>query len=252
MGQSIVRALRETPQLHLVGAVASAGSVRLGLDAGGEGMLTGVSVSADPVLALAHATMAVEFSAATSVAEHVRACRDARVPILVGTTGYDAATRASLEHAAKDIAVLISPNTSVGVTVMLQLVALATEALGAGYEVDIAEIHHRLKRDAPSGTALALGERVAAVRGQALKNIALYDKESMAAGRAPGTVGFNTIRAGDVVGEHTVLFTANGERLEITHRAMDRMTFARGALRAALWLSGRPAGLYEMTQVLGL
>ncbi len=252
MGQSIVRALRETPQLHLVGAVASAGSVSLGLDAGGEGMLTGVSVSADPALALTHSTVAVEFSAATSVAEHVRACLEARVPILVGTTGYDAATRTSLEHAAKDIAVLIAPNTSVGVTVMLQLVALATEALGAGYEVDIAEIHHRLKRDAPSGTALALGERVAAVRGQALENRALYDKESMAAGRAPGTIGFNTIRAGDVVGEHTVLFTANGERLEITHRAMDRMTFARGALRAALWLSGRSAGLYEMSQVLGL
>lgn len=252
MGQTIVRALAETPQMVLVGAVASAGSVSLGIDAGGEGGKTGVLVSADPSLALTEATVALDFSASTCLAAHVRACREAGVPIIVGATGYDAATRATIEHAAKYIAVLIAPNTSVGVTAMMQLVAFATKALGVGYEVDIAEIHHRLKRDMPSGTALALGEQVAAVRGQALENIALYDKKSRVGGRVPGTIGFNAMRAGDVIGEHTVLFTADGERLEITHRATDRMAFARGALRAALWLPGRPAGVYDMTQVLGL
>lgn len=252
MGQSLVRALRETPQLRLCGAITSPGSIRLGQDAAIEGDLTGVTLTSDPRAGLAIAAVALDFSLATTVAANALACCEAGVPILVGATGYDGATRDALERAAKRIAVLIAPNTSVGVNVMAKLVSLATRSLGTDYEVDIAEAHHRLKRDAPSGTALALGEVVAAVRGQPLVDLAVYEHRANSEPRPPGSIGFAAVRAGDVVGEHTVWFTADGERIEITHRATDRMTFARGALRAARWLVGRPAGVYGMAQVLGL
>ena len=148
--------------------------------------------------------------------------------------------------------VLIAPNTSVGVAVMAHMLKQATAALGPHYDVEIYEAHHRSKRDAPSGTALALGEAVAAARGERLADIAVFDRHGSFAPRQPGSIGFAVMRAGDIVGEHTVTFAAAGERLELTHRAADRSTFARGALRAAEWLIGRPAGLYGMHDVLGL
>ena len=147
---------------------------------------------------------------------------------------------------------LIAPNTSVGVNVMARLLELASAALGAHYDVEISEAHHRMKRDAPSGTALALGEVVAAARGETLDNLAVFDRHGTLKPRTRGTIGFSVVRAGDIVGEHTVMFAAPGERIEITHRATDRMIFARGALQAAGWLIGRPAGLYSMENVLGL
>jgi 4-hydroxy-tetrahydrodipicolinate reductase len=176
----------------------------------------------------------------------------AGVPILVGTTGFDAATRGVLERTADDIPVLIAANTSVGVSVMAQLVSMAAVGLGPSYDVEIFEAHHRMKRDAPSGTALALGEVVAQARAVPLSEVATYDRAGQNAPRTPGGIGFSSVRAGDIVGEHTVIFAAAGERVEITHRATDRMTFARGALRAAEWLAGQPAGLYGMKNVLGL
>jgi 4-hydroxy-tetrahydrodipicolinate reductase len=252
MGQSLLRALAETSRFTLSGAVASAGSRRLGQDAAAEGTPTGVLITSDSALGIRGASVAVDFSLGSGVAEHALACAAAGVPILVGATGLDPTGREVLAQAAKDIAVLIAPNTSVGVSVAARLVAMAAAGLGPSYDVEIFEAHHRLKRDAPSGTALALGEAVAGVRGRRLQDVAVYDRTGQDTPRAAGSIGFSCLRAGDIVGEHTVTFAAAGERIEITHRATDRMTFARGALRAAEWLVGRPAGLYDMQNVLGL
>jgi 4-hydroxy-tetrahydrodipicolinate reductase len=235
MGQSLVRAVREGSQFRLTGAVASTASSRLGVDAALEGEHCGVMITADCDAALKNSSVAVDFSVENGLVAHARACVRAKVPILVGATGFGETTRADLLSAAREIPVLIAPNTSVGVAVLRKLVAVATASLGSAYEVEISEAHHRSKRDAPSGTALSLGEAVAGARGQPLSDI-----------------GFSVVRAGDIVGEHTVTFSAAGERLEFTHRATDRLIFARGALRAAAWLIGRPAGLYGMWDVLGL
>jgi len=252
MGQSLVRALRETPAFTLSGAIASARSDRLGQDAAGEGAPTGVLITSDPVSGVRGASVALDFSSSSGVAAHAHACVAAGVPILIGATGLEAAVRAELTQAAKSIPVLIAPNTSVGVSVVAELVSMAALRLGPAYDVEIVEAHHRTKRDAPSGTALALGQAVAGARGRDLEAVAIYDRAGQGAPRAAGSIGFSSLRAGDIVGEHTVIFAAAGERVEIIHRATDRITFARGALRAAEWLIGRPAGLYGMQNVLGL
>jgi 4-hydroxy-tetrahydrodipicolinate reductase len=252
MGQALISALRESGSLRLGGAIASAGSSRLGLDAAAEGAPTGVSVTADVGQGLRGAAAALDFSVGSSVAAHAQACAAAGVPLLVGTTGYDAPSRRTLEQAAAHIAVLIAPNTSVGVSVAARLVSLAAASLGSGYDVEIFDAHHRTKRDAPSGTALALGSAVAGARGQSLHDVAVYDTAYGREPRPPGSIGFSSLRAGDIVGEHTVTFAGAGERIEITHRATDRLAFARGALRAAEWLPGRSAGVYGMEHVLGL
>jgi 4-hydroxy-tetrahydrodipicolinate reductase len=275
MGQSLLQALRESreaPGLHLSGAVASSTSARLGEDVGaadrgpahagasragaagaaGGGDSSGVLITADVSAGIRGAAVAVDFSQADCVAAHAKACAAAGIPILVGVTGIDAAGRSALAAAARDIPVLIAPNTSVGVSVVGKLVSLAAAALGPSFDVEIFEAHHRMKRDAPSGTALALGEAVAEARAVALSDVASYTRTGASEPRSPGSIGFSSMRAGDIAGEHTVIFAADGERVEITHRATDRMTFARGALRAAEWLIGRPAGLYGMQDVLGI
>lgn len=250
MGQCLLRAIREQrpdavagdaaagddgPALRLTGALASPGSGRLGRDAAADGEPTGVIVTADPRAALADAGVALEFSPAEAVAAHARACAEAGVALVVGSTGLDAQARAALEAAAGRIPVLIAANTSLGVSVVAQMLERAARALGPGYAVRIREAHHRMKRDAPSGTALALGAVVARARGM-----------------DPGRIEYEVVREGEIVGEHTVTFSAPGESIEITHRATDRMTFAHGALRAARWLAGRAPGLYGMQDVLGL
>jgi 4-hydroxy-tetrahydrodipicolinate reductase len=253
MGQSLLRALREEPaSFALSGAVASANCGRLGQDAGDDGAPCGVLITSDSEVGIRGAAVALDFSSSTGVAAHARACAAAGVPILIGTTGFDADSRVILEGAAREIPVLIASNTSVGVTVVAQLVSMAASGLGLSYDVEISEAHHRMKRDAPSGTALALGEAVAEARAQSLSEVAAYDRAAHCVPRSPGSIGFSSLRAGDIVGEHTVTFAAAGERVEITHRATDRIIFARGALRAAEWLIGRPAGLYGMRNVLGL
>jgi 4-hydroxy-tetrahydrodipicolinate reductase len=255
MGQTLVRALRESSSeqpLRLVGAVASPQSGRLGADAAADGPPTGVIVTADPRTALRGAAVALDFSLPHCVAVVARACAEARVPLLVGTTGFDAAAREALERAAAVIPVLIAPNTSIGVNLTAQLVKMATRTLGPGYDVEISEAHHRMKRDAPSGTALALGEVVAAERGTKLSEVAVFDRHGSDAQRKTGDIGFSVLRAGDIVGEHTVTFAIAGEQVVITHRATDRVTFAHGALRAAAWLAGRPPGLYAVDEALGL
>jgi 4-hydroxy-tetrahydrodipicolinate reductase len=252
MGQSLIAALREGSDFHLQGAVASAGSDRLGQDAAAEGQTTGIKITADCAAVLKPNSVAVDFSIGSAVAAHARACSRAGVPLLVGATALDAAAKTELDRAAKSIAVLIAPNTSIGVAALSQLVAETARALGETYDVEISEAHHRDKRDAPSGTALHLGEVVAQARGRRLSDIAVYDRHGADGMRAAGSIGFSVVRAGDIVGEHTVTFAAAGERLELTHRTTDRLIFARGALRAAAWLIGRPAGLYGMKDVLGV
>jgi 4-hydroxy-tetrahydrodipicolinate reductase len=252
MGQSLIRALREGSEFQLRGAVASSGSPRLGKDAAADGQPTGIAISADPATAVEGTSVALDFSLGSAVALHAQVCAKASVPLLVGATGLDASAQAELTRAAKSIAVLIAPNTSVGVAVLNELVAAATRALGGEYDVDVSEAHHRQKRDAPSGTALSLGETIAHARAVAFNEVAVFERHGMDAPRRPGSIGFSVVRAGDIVGEHTVTFTGAGERLEITHRATDRITFARGALRAAAWLIGRPPGLYAMKDLLGL
>jgi len=260
MGQSLIRALREGSPFALRAAIASPASPRLGQECAAEGPPTGVMITADAAAALKAAAskaagaepgaVAMDFSVGAAVAAHAQACAQAGVPLLVGATGFDAAAQAEFKRAADKIAVLIAPNTSVGVAVLGELVVRAAAALGESYDVEIVEAHHRSKRDAPSGTALKLGEAIARQRGRSLEEVAVYARYGKDTPGAHGSIGFSVVRAGDIVGEHTVTFAGTGERLEITHRATDRMTFARGALRAAAWLSGRPAGLYDMQDVL--
>ncbi len=238
-------------RLHLCGAVASPESGALGADVAAGGRPRGVTVTADARAALVGAAVAIDFSVPGSVADHARACAQGRIPLLMGVTGFDGTAQSALESAAAAIPVLIAPNTSVGVTVIARLVELATRALGLGFDVEISESHHRLKRDAPSGTALALGSVVAGARGRTLGDVAVFDRHGRTRGRTAGEIGFNVLRAGDIVGEHTVTFAGAGERVEIRHCATDRIAFARGALRAAQWLRRRPPGLYSMNDVLG-
>ncbi|HLW24074.1 MAG TPA: 4-hydroxy-tetrahydrodipicolinate reductase [Steroidobacteraceae bacterium] len=270
MGQCLVRALAEgtgPSRLTLSGALASPGSARLGQDAAGEGRPpSGVLITADPRIALAQAAVALDFSHPQSLPEHLEACLETGTPLLIGTTGHrgralevlegtatatGSRANATATAAAARIPLLIAPNTSLGVAVLARLVAIASGALGEAVDVEIAEIHHRAKRDAPSGTALALAEVVAAARAASLEQFLCKDRATHPGPRAPGSIGLSSLRAGDIVGEHTVMFAGPGERLELTHRATDRMIFARGALAAARWLIGRPPGRYSMSDVLG-
>jgi 4-hydroxy-tetrahydrodipicolinate reductase len=248
MGQSLLRALEGHAELRLCGAVASPESPSLGQAIGADGL----RVSSDAALALRGASVALDFSLPQAVADHASACVSLGIPLLVGATGMDAATLALLQGAAERIPVLVAPNTSVGVNVVAKLAGLAAKALGAGYDVEISEAHHRMKRDAPSGTALALGAAVAQARGATQGDTGQFVRHGELGPRPPGAIGFAVVRAGDIVGEHTVLFAGEGERVEITHRATDRQTFALGALRGAQWLIGRSPGYYRMADVLGL
>jgi 4-hydroxy-tetrahydrodipicolinate reductase len=252
MGHSLIRVLRSDPGWQLSGALASASSNRLGEEVG---QPHGVRITADPRAALTDergipASVALDFSIGAAVAGHAQACVEAGVPLLVGATGLDLHCLAMLRQAAQKIPVLLAPNTSVGVGVLAELVHAAGAALGQDYDVEIHESHHRMKRDAPSGTALRLGEIIAAARGQTLQQAAVWARHGVTEPRAQGSIGFSVIRAGDIVGEHTVVFAGAGERLELTHRATDRDVFARGALRAGEWLAGRGPGTYGMQDVL--
>ncbi len=248
MGQSLLRVLGTQTAWQLSGALASPTSHRLGEPLGD------IRITSDPRAALAgeqgSAKVALDFSVAGAVAGHAEACVAAGVALLVGATGLDPKTLGVLRHAAQTIPVLLAPNTSVGVGVLAELVRGAAAALGGDFDVEIHEAHHRMKRDAPSGTALRLGEVIAAARGQTLDQAAVYDRHGADAPRAAGSIGFSVLRGGDIVGEHSVVFAGAGERLELTHRATDRDVFARGALRAADWLAARAPGTYGMQDVL--
>jgi 4-hydroxy-tetrahydrodipicolinate reductase len=252
MGRCLLRAVHDSTEFELVGALASAGSPALGQDVGEVatlGRTLGVRVTADRAQALFNAEVAVDFSVASAVEGNLEACVANACSLLVGTTGLLPQTLSRLGEASARIPVLRAANTSLGVNLLARLVAQAAAALPAEYDIEVIEAHHRYKLDAPSGTALALGEAAAAGRGgPPLTN----PGERAQGARTEGSIGFVSIRGGDIAGDHTVLFAGPGERLELTHRAHDRMTFAYGALRAASWLRAVPAGLYTMDDVLGL
>lgn len=254
MGRAVLQLLAETPGVQLTGALASATSPWIGRDLGllTAGEATGVLVSADAATAIREAAVAIDFTLPAALRGNLAACRAAGIPIVIGTTGFDAAGLTAVREAATRIAVLLAPNMSLGVNLLLGLVRVAAGALGPDYDVEIFEAHHRHKKDAPSGTALALGEAVAAARGVRLDRAAVWTRHGTTGERQPGTIGFSVLRAGDIVGEHEVTLAGTGERLELVHRAHDRSCFARGALRAAAWLIDRPPGLYSMQDVLEL
>jgi 4-hydroxy-tetrahydrodipicolinate reductase len=259
MGQAVVRALAEPAALslglQLTGALASAGNRYLGQDASAptHGPQTGVNITADRATALLGAQVAIDFTLPAALVTTLAACTNAGVPLVIGTTGLDATVEAALALAARHLSVVYAPNMSLGVNLLLALVAQAAAALPEEYDIEIIEAHHRYKQDAPSGTAIQLGQVAAAARGMTLEDAAAGAREGQTGERRTGSIGFAAVRGGDIVGEHTVLFAGSGERLELVHRATDRLTFARGALQAAHWLaSGREPGVYGMRDVLGL
>jgi 4-hydroxy-tetrahydrodipicolinate reductase len=251
MGAQLVRAVHEAPELRLAAAVARPGSHVIGKDAGELAGLPpcGVSVTGDLRAALPGLDVVIDFSRAEVVAETAQACADAGVPLMIGITGLDAATLARIDIAAARVPVLVSANTSLALNVLLDLVERAAGALPAGYDIEIFEAHHRHKVDAPSGTALALGEAAAAGRREQLPRPPNLSG-AKAGARAVGGIGFSVARGGDVVGEHDVRFLGAGEQLRLTHVATDRAIFARGAVSAAAWLVGRPATRYRMADFL--
>jgi 4-hydroxy-tetrahydrodipicolinate reductase len=253
MGRALVRAACEFPQLRITGAVASERSASLGRDAGelAGAQPLGVKVTSDLAAALSAADVAIDFSQPHATRAHIGACRAARKPLLIGTTGLDAElTEAELDGAAREIPLLIAPNTSVGVALLMELVRRAAQALPPDFDIEIIEAHHRMKRDAPSGTALALARAAAEQRGLTSAEALSGLSGARTRPRREGEIGLAVVRAGEIVGEHTVLFAGPGEEIRLSHRAGDRAIFARGALRAALWLSGRAPGRYGMSSIL--
>lgn len=253
MGQAIVRVASELPAVRITAAVASAGSSSLGRDAGelaGTEPL-GVKVTSDLAAALAAADVAIDFSQPHATRANITACRAARTPLLIGTTGLAAElTEPELDAAAGEIPLLLAPNTSVGVALLTELVHRTARALPDEFDIEIIEAHHRMKRDAPSGTALALAQAAGEGRGLAPGEVLSDTSAGRTGPRPQGMIGFAVVRGGDIVGEHTVLFAGSGEELRLSHRAGDRAIFARGALRAALWLRGRPPGRYGMSNII--
>lgn len=253
MGRMITRALAESDGIALVAATDHPQSPHLGADTGALGGLgeNGVMIGADPAeLIAAKPDVMIDFTTADASLVHARLAAEAGVPIVIGTTGHDEAQVAALREVAEKTAVIWCANTSVGVTMLADLVEQAARALGDGWDIEIVETHHRHKIDAPSGTALALGEAAAKGRGVTLAEAADTPRHGMTGERADGTIGFAVMRGGDVVGEHSVILYGAGERVELTHRATDRMIFGRGAVRAARWAAGRKPGLYSMKDVL--
>ena len=253
MGLTLTRAITSAEDLELTGALAAPEDPAIGGDPGTLARVGALGLSVDTQIdgALSGADVAIDFTLPSATIANVSACAAAGVPVVMGTTGLEDDAREALELAARQIAVMHAPNMSVGVNLCLTLAELAARTLGEEYDVDIVEAHHRYKIDAPSGTALKLGEVVAQGRGIDLAVRAEHGRYGKTAERERGTIAFSSIRAGDTVGEHSVIFATEGERVEITHRASDRMTFALGALRAARWVVSQPPGLYGMADVLG-
>lgn len=254
MGRQLLAAIAERDDANLVGATDAPGQACIGVDASvlSGGAETGVVV-VDDMKSLPETTeVVIDFTSPKVSLAVLQAVKEANQSVVIGTTGFNPEELDQLKSFADSVPIMFAPNYSVGVTVTLDLIAKAAKALGDDYDVEIIEAHHRHKVDAPSGTAVKMGEVVADALGRDLAECAVYGREGITGARDTKTIGFETIRAGDIIGEHTVLYAGNGERIEVTHKATDRMTFARGAVRAAVWLSDQPPGLYDMRDVLGL
>jgi len=253
MGRALLEAVAADADCTLGAAYDRAGSPLIGQDAGvAIGAHTGVAVSERVAGALDGIHALIDFTRPEATFGHLEACAAAGVPLVIGTTGFDEAGKARIRTAAAKTAIVFAPNMSVGVNLLMKLAELAARVLQDGYDIEIIEAHHRHKVDAPSGTALGLGQAVAAALDRELADCAVYGREGVTGERDPRTIGFATVRGGDIVGDHTLLFAGTGERVELTHKASSRATFAQGALRAAKWLQGRAPGLYDMRDVLGL
>jgi 4-hydroxy-tetrahydrodipicolinate reductase len=254
MGRTLIQACHEHDDLQLTAAIDVRGSSLIGADAGelaGVGKL-GVALVDDLRTVVDQFDVLIDFTRPQATAANVAVCREAGRRLVIGTTGLDDNQRGQLREAADNVAVVFAPNMSVGVNLCLKLLQLAAGVLGDDVDIEVVEAHHRHKVDAPSGTALRMGEVVAEALGRDLKDCAVYGRQGHTGERERKTIGFETIRAGDIVGEHTVMFAGVGERVEITHKASSRMTFAKGAVRAAAWLMQHPKGLFDMQDVLGL
>jgi 4-hydroxy-tetrahydrodipicolinate reductase len=253
MGQMLIEAIRASDDCLLTGALDVASSPALGADATAFlGRQSGVAITSDLSIGLSNAQVLIDFTRPEGTLAHLRVCRELGVNVVIGTTGFNDAQKAEITAAAKDIAIVMAPNMSVGVNVTLKLLEMAAKALSTGYDIEIIEAHHRHKVDAPSGTALKMGEVIADALGRDLKDCAVYAREGVTGERDPSSIGFATIRGGDIVGDHTVLFAGTGERIEITHKSSSRATYAQGSLRAARFLSVQKTGLFDMFDVLNL
>jgi len=253
MGRTLLEGVAQADDLVLHAALEHGGSGLLGRDAGELlGAPCGVQITADVAAALQGADVLIDFTRPEGTLHHLEICRKLGVNMVVGTTGLNAQQKAQLGAAAQYIGLVFAPNMSVGVNLVFKLLETASRVLAQGYDIEIIEAHHRHKVDAPSGTALGMGEVIAKTLGRDLAQCAVYGREGVTGERDPSTIGFATVRGGDIVGDHTVLFAGTGERIEITHKASSRATFALGALRAARFLKENPAGMYDMQDVLGL
>jgi 4-hydroxy-tetrahydrodipicolinate reductase len=253
MGHMLIEAVLAADDCRLAGALDRPDSPAVGHEATAFlGQASGVLVASDLRAGLKDARYLIDFTRPEGTLAHLAVCREMGVKMIIGTTGFTDAQKAQIEAAAQDIAIVMAPNMSVGVNVVLRLLDMAARALDQGYDIEIVEAHHRHKVDAPSGTALKMGEVVAAALGRDLKDCAVYGREGVTGERDPSTIGFATVRGGDVVGDHTVMFMGTGERIEITHKSSSRATYAQGSLRAARFLAGRSHGLFGMGDVLGL
>jgi 4-hydroxy-tetrahydrodipicolinate reductase len=254
MGLCLIKAAALAEHVELTVAVSRLESLAIGKDAGElAGISTiGLPVGTDLMAVIDQFDVLIDFTRPDASMAYIEICRQAGKKVVIGTTGYSEAQKATIAEAAKNIAIVIAPNFSVGVNLSLKLLEMTAKVMGDYTDIEVIEAHHRHKVDAPSGTALRMGEVVAAALGRDLNDCAIYGREGDTGARDRKTIGFSTIRAGDIVGEHTVMFADEGERLEITHKATSRMTFANGAVRAAIWLEGKSEGLYDMQDVLGL
>jgi len=253
MGRMLIEGLRASPDCRLAGALDLAGSPAIGTDAAAFlGFSSGVVIRSELRAGLADAQVLIDFTRPEGTIAHLAACRELGVQMVIGTTGLSDAQKAEIADASRDIAIMMAPNMSVGVNVTLKLLEMAAKALATGYDIEIIEAHHRHKVDAPSGTALKMGEVIAGALGRDLKDCAVYAREGITGERDPSTIGFSAIRGGDIVGDHTVLFAGIGERIEITHKSSSRATYVQGSLRALRFLAGQRSGLFDMFDVLGL
>ncbi len=254
MGLCLVKAAVLSEQTGLTVAVSRPESDVIGKDAGelaGIGSID-VQVVGDLATVVDQFDVLIDFTRPEPSIAYIDICRQAGKKVVIGTTGYSDEQKAAINEAAKDIAIVLAPNMSVGVNLSLKLLEMTAKVMGDYTDIEVIEAHHRHKVDAPSGTALRMGEVIADALGRDLKDCAIYGREGDTGERDRKTIGFSTIRAGDIVGEHTVMFADEGERIEITHKASSRMTFANGAVRAAVWLKDKDSGLYDMQDVLGL
>jgi 4-hydroxy-tetrahydrodipicolinate reductase len=253
MGHMLIEEIRASGDCQLAGALDIAASPAIGNDAAAFlGHASGVPVTADLRTGLANAKVLIDFTRPEGTLAHLKVCRELGVNAVIGTTGFNEDQKVRVAEYAKDIAIVMAPNMSVGVNVTLKLLEMAAKVLSTGYDIEIIEAHHRHKVDAPSGTALKMGEVIAEALGRNLKDCAVYAREGVTGERNPSTIGFSTIRGGDIVGDHTVLFAGTGERIEITHKAASRATYAQGSLRAVRFLAGKKSGMFDMFDVLQL